>query len=431
MAETSNETAANFEKALQIGRPPNVVKCFPNSKALIVSGKFIDRAMLAKGGAIVMAANGRNIFVIRGALKAAQRANAALIIEIAKSEGGANAYCPVNYWNIARIVDATCNELGITIPVAIHADHYGLKNDQDMNAAKTEIPTLFEAGITSIAIDASHMPDDKNLLANLELYPFVPKWAGLETEIGEIKGKEGLSTVEEAMFLIQGLNAHDIFPDWIALNNGTTHGIEASGKGIQVELTTRIHDALEKYRVSGAQHGTSGNSSDRLREIASKTRSTKANVATALQMISWGLEVNDYGNAHLDDQGNFIKVSDQGVTEAMWSDMVAYAQDHGWKGGDYKKLNLPFENKLLGQAGEIKNRMAKRVEEFVYNMLVNVLNTENTAPLAVAAILEAGSYDAGPKGKRIEDPAQWTPEQIVVRGASISSDKGPQGDFDD
>jgi fructose/tagatose bisphosphate aldolase len=431
MAETNSSTAAEFEKALQIGRPPNVVRCFPNSRALIVSGKFIDRAMLCKGGAITMAANGRNSFVIRGALKAAQRANAAIIIEIAKSEGGANAYCAVNYWNIARIVDATCNELGITIPVAIHADHYGLKSEQDVEAAKTEIPTMFEAGITSIAIDASHMPDDKNLLANLELYPFVPKWAGLETEIGEIKGKEGLSTVEEALFLIQGLNAHDIFPDWIALNNGTTHGIEASDKGIQVELTARIHAALEKYGVSGAQHGTSGNSSDRLREIASKTRTTKANVATALQMISWGLEVNDYGNAQLDDQGNFLKVSDQGVTEAMWSEMVAYAQNQGWKGGNYKKLNLPFENKLLGQSGEIKARMAKRVEEFVYNMLVNVLNTENTAPLTVASILEAGSFDAGPKGKRIENPTQWTPELIIKQGASISSDKGPEGDFDD
>jgi fructose/tagatose bisphosphate aldolase len=431
MAETNSGTAAEFKKALQIGRPPNVVRCFPNSRALIVSGKFIDRAMLAKGGAITMAANGRNSFVIRGALKAAQRANAAIIIEIAKSEGGANAYCAVNYWNIARIVDATCNELGITIPVAIHADHYGLKSEQDVEAAKTEIPTMFEAGITSIAIDASHMPDDKNLLANLELYPFVPKWAGLETEIGEIKGKEGLSTVEEALFLIQGLNAHDIFPDWIALNNGTTHGIEASDKGIQVELTADIHDALKKYGVSGAQHGTSGNSSDRLREIASKTRTTKANVATALQMISWGLEVNDYGNAQLDDQSNFIKVSDQGVTEAMWSEMVAYAQNQDWKAGNYKKLNLPFENKLLGQSGEIKNRMVKRVEEFVYNMLVNVLNTENTAPLTMAAILEAGSYDAGPKGERIEEPTQWTPELIIKRGASISSDKGPEGDYDD
>ena len=431
MAETNIGNSSDFEKALKIGRPPNVVKCFPNSRALIVSGKFIDRAMLAKGNAIAIAANGRNSFVIRGALQAAQRANAALIIEIAKSEGGGNAYCAVNYWNMARIVDAVCNELGITIPVAIHADHYGLKSDQDVEAAKIEIPSLFEAGITSIAIDASHMPDDKNLLANLELNSYVPDWAGLETEIGEIKGKEGLSTAEEALFLIQGLNAHNIFPDWIALNNGTTHGIEASDKGIQVELTAQIHNALKNYQVSGAQHGTSGNSSERLREIASKTTTTKANVATALQMISWGLEVNDYGNAHLDDQSNFIKVKDQGVSETLWSEMVAYAQEQGWQAGNFKKLNLPFENKLLGQTKEIRLRMAKRVEDFVYNMLVNVFNAENTASLAVEAILDAGSYDAGSKAKRMEDPAHWTTEKIIERAAGIQSDKGPEGDFDD
>jgi len=421
----------DFEKALQIGRPPTIARLFPHSRALIVSGKFIDLAMLAKGKAITMAANGRNSFVIRGALKAAQRANAALIIEIAKSEGGANAYCAVNYWNIARIVDAACNEMGITVPVAIHADHYGLKNDQDVEDAKTEIPSIFDAGITSIAIDASHMPDDKNLLANLELNPYIPPWAGLETEIGEIKGKEGLSTVEEALFLIQGLNAHDIFPNWIALNNGTTHGIEASDTGIQVDLTAQIHTALAKYNVSGAQHGTSGNNSDRLREIAARTRTTKANVATALQMISWGLEVNDFGNAQLDGQGNFIKVKDQGVTEALWTEMVAYAQAQGWQGGNFKKLNLPFENKLLGQTATVRERMISRVEDFVYNMLVNVLNTKDTAPLAVEAILSAGSYDAAPKAERIEDPAEWTPEKIVARAAAIDSDKGPEGDFDD
>lgn len=431
MAGISGVNATDYEKALQIGRPPNIVKLFPNSKALIVSGKFIDLALLAKGNAITMAANGRSSFVIRGALNAAQRANAALIIEIAKSEGGASAYCAVNYWNIARIVDAACNELGITIPVAIHADHYGLKSDQDVEAAKIEIPSIFDAGITSIAIDASHMPDDKNLLGNLELYPFIPQWAGLETEIGEIKGKEGLSTMEEAVFLIQGLNAHDIFPNWIAMNNGTTHGIEASSKGIQVDLTAQTHKALEKYNVSGAQHGTSGNNSDRLREIAAKTKTTKANVATALQMISWGLEVNDYGNAQLDDQGNFIKVKDQGVTEPVWSEMVAYAQAQDWQGGNYKKLNLPFENKLLGQSAEVRDRMASRVEDFVHNMLVNVLNTADTAPLAVEAILKAGSYDAGSKAERIEDPADWTTEKIILRAATIESDKGPEGDFDD
>ena len=421
----------DFEAALKVGRPPNIVRLFPNSKALIVSGKYIDLATLAKGRAITMAANGRNNFVIRGALRAAQRANAAIIIEIARSEGGASAYCAVNFWNMARQVDAACNEMEITVPVAIHADHYGIKKEADVEGAKVEIPSLFDAGITSIAIDASHMPDDKNLLASLALNPYIPKWAGLETEVGEIKGKTGLSTVDEALFLIQGLNAHDIFPNWIALNNGTTHGIEASGQGIQVELTRKIHEALTRYGVSGAQHGTSGNSSDRLKEIAAKTRTTKANVATALQMISWGLEVNDYGNAILSDDGSFIKTENEGVTESMWAEMVAYANGSGLKGGDYKKLNLPFENKLLGQAREVRERMVRRVEDFIYNMITNVFNGENTATLAVEAILEKRSHDPGFSVNRIENPDEWTPEKIVERAKTITSDKGDAGDFDD
>ena len=424
-------SSGDFAKAVSVGRPPNIRQLFPNSHALLISGKFIDLAMLEKKNAICMAANGRNAFVIRGALKAAQRANAALIIEIARSEGGADAYCATNYWNMARRVDAACNELGITIPVAIHADHYGIKSQDDIQAAKIEIPTMFEAGITSIAIDASHLPDDQNLLANLELRPFVPEWSGLETEIGEIKGKLGLSTRSEALFLIKGLNAHGIFPNWIALNNGTVHGIEASGQGIQVDLTREIHDALSDYHVSGAQHGTSGNSSQRLRDIATRTRTTKANVATALQMISWGIQVNDDGNAALDENGDFIKVRDQGVTEEMWAKMVAYAHDKGWKGGNYKKLNLPFENKLLGQPREIRQRMQARVESFVYNMLVNVFNAEDTADLAIAAILNTGSFDPGPKAERIEDPSEWTPEKIVQRAASIQSNPSSAGDFDD
>ncbi len=421
----------DFKRALSVGRPPNIAHCFPNSQALIVSGKYIDLAMLTKQKAIAMAANGRSTFVIRGALAAAQRANACLIIEIARSEGGAGAYCAVNYWNIARIVDALCNEMGITIPVAIHADHYGIKKPEDVAPALVEIPSMFDAGITSIAIDASHMPDEQNLLASIRLNEVVPEWAGLETEVGEIKGKMGLSTVEEARFLIQGLNAHGIFPNWIALNNGTTHGIEESGQGIQVDLTRQIHKTIAPYNVSGAQHGTSGNSADRLREIAQQTRTTKANVATALQMISWGLEVNDYGNAQLDTAGQFIKVAGEGMTEGMWAEMTAYAQEKGLSGGNYKKLNLPFENKLSGQPADVRARMARGVEDFVYNMLVNVFNARDTAPLAIDAILAAGGFDPGPKAERIEDPAAWTPEAISEKAAAIDSDKGPAGDFED
>ena len=422
---------ADFEKALEIGRPPSIRTLFPNSRALIVSGKVIDRALLAKGGAMTIAANGRNHLIIRGALQAAQRAHAAIIIEIARSEGGANAYCPTNYWNIARQGDALCNELAVTVPVAIHADHYGIKKPADIPPALVEIPTIFEAGITSIAIDASHMPDADNLLASIELAGQVPSWAGLETEVGEIKGKLGLSTKEEALFLIQGLNAHDIFPDWIALNNGTTHGLEASAQGIQVELTAEIHKALAGYAVSGAQHGTSGNNSDRLRAIAAQTYSTKANVATALQMVSWGLEVNDFGNARLDESGEFIKIPGEGVTEELWGEMRAYAEGKGWKKGDYKSLNLPFENKIMGQPKAVRDRMARRVENFIYTLLVEVFNAADTAHFGVEAILEAGSYDIGPKTGRIESPEDWTAAKIRERAAALATDKGPQGNFDD
>ncbi|HKK00402.1 MAG TPA: class II fructose-bisphosphate aldolase [Desulfotignum sp.] len=427
----SQHYSGDFQAALDFGRPPNVKKLFPNSRALIVSGRYIDRAMLKKGGCMTIAANGRNAFVIRGALRAAQRANAAIIVEIARSEGGKDAYCAVNLWNIARQTDAYMNELGITIPVAIHADHFGIKKPEDIDSAKIEIPSLFDAGITSIAIDASHMPDDQNLLANIELFPFVPDWAGLETEVGEIKGKLGLSTAQEALFLIQGLNSRGIFPDWIALNNGTTHGIEQSDAGINVQLTAQIHDALTPYKVSGAQHGTSGNSSERLREIAAKTRTTKANVATALQMISWGVEVNDYGNAILDSDGNFIKQPDKGVDENVWEQMLAYAKSHSLTGGNFKKLNAPFENRLLAQSANIRNRMAEGVEAFVYSLLTKVFNAADTADIVMAQILHTSSHDPGGKAETIESPEEWTREKIMVKAAGISSDKGPEGDFED
>ncbi len=141
--------------------------------------------------------------------------------------------------------------------------------------------------------------------------------------------------------------------------------------------------------------------------------------------------MNDYGNAATDKDGNFIKSAGEGITEELWAEMLAYAESKDIKGGNYKKLNLPFENKILGQSMDARERMAKRVENFVYNMLVNVFNAQGTAPLAIDAILTAGSYDLGPKTDRQEDPLEWTKDKIIERAATISSDKGSEGDFDD
>jgi hypothetical protein len=154
-------------------------------------------------------------------------------------------------------------------------------------------------------------------------------------------------------------------------------------------------------------------------------------VATALQMISWGLEVNDFGNAILDDNGDFIKVVGQGMSEELWQEMKDYASEQGWSGGNYKKLNVIFENKIMGQPREIRERMARRVDDFVYTLLTEVFNAGGTARYAVDAILEAGSYDLGPKAGRKESPEEWTEANIRAMAAELDTDKGPEGDFDD
>ncbi|MDD5090997.1 MAG: class II fructose-bisphosphate aldolase [Candidatus Wallbacteria bacterium] len=421
-----------YEQALAF-RPGTIRKLFPESGALIVSGKVIHAAMTKKRKsgkpAMTIAANGRNEWVIEGALRAAHRANAAIIVEIAKSECG---YCPVNFTNIARIVNDCIVRNNLKVVVAVHADHYAVKNAEDLEKAKTEIPKMIENGVTSVAIDASHMAPHENVFANIELAKLLPSWVSLETEVGEIKGKEGLSTPEEALFHIKALNAHSVFPVWIALNNGSVHGLEATGGNIDVDLTSRVHEAISPYGVCGAQHGTSGNNYTKLRDIVGRTCTTKANVATALQMISWGLKVNEFGNAELDAGKNLVKLPDQGVDEASWKKMVEVAGLKGWKTGDYKKLNKEVDSLLKAQPDFVQKRMVKAVEDFIYTLLTDVFYAEGTGDLALDAILEAGSQDVKLFDTIVESSAVWTKEYIAREG-QILLDKQHEleGNFDD
>ena len=148
-------------------------------------------------------------------------------------------------------------------------------------------------------------------------------------------------------------------------------------------------------------------------------------------MISWGVQVNDYGNAILDDNGYFIKNQKEGVGEPVWKEMLAAANKDGISAGNFKKLNLSFENRLLAQPRQIRERMTRGVEAFVYNLLTTVFNTQGTAAIALEAILKSESYDPGSKAEAIEKPDDWTREAIIEKAAMITSDKGPDGNFDD
>jgi fructose-bisphosphate aldolase class II len=63
--------------------------------------------------------------------------------------------------------------------------------------------------------------------------------------------------------------------------------------------------------------------------------------------------------------------------------------------------------------------------------MTEVLNSQDTAPLAIETILKAGSYDLGLKVTRIEDPAEWTESKIAEKASRLGTSKGPAGKFDD
>jgi len=94
-------------------------------------------------------------------------------------------------------------------------------------------------------------------------------------------------------------------------------------------------------------------------------------------------------------------------------------------------MNLPFESKLLAQPKEIRDRMAKDVEEFVFGLLTNVFNTTDTARIVIDEILKSLSHNPGFKAETIESKNDWTKEKILEKASNITSDKGPDGDFDD
>jgi len=81
-----------------------------------------------------------------------------------------------------------------------------------------------------------------------------------------------------------------------------------------------------------------------------------------------------------DEGADVISMSFGGPSEgAILREALNYAKAAGIKGGNFKKLNLPFENKLLGQPIEIRERMIQRVETFIYDMNpVSLLQLQTT-----------------------------------------------------
>ncbi len=385
-----------YEKMLSL-RPLNVRSAFPDSRCAIVSGRDICAVARARN-AIVMAANIRNPLSALGILRAAKRADSFVMLELAKSEG---RYTGVTYGNLPGIAAGYSSEQGDGVVFALHMDHYAVKSAEDRDAAAGDIPHAISQGWSSVAIDASHNPDFENLTYTRDVAMHIPQYVGLEVEVGEIKGAGVLSTVEEAVYFVGGLNSWGIFPDYLAISNGSKHGTyDASlgeSEGIDLARTRDIAEAIRPFGCVIAQHGISGTPLDKVGHFR-EYGIHKGNVGTLWQNLVFGLEVDPTSGNAVIDNGSYVKRPDRGVTSELWDLMVAAADARGYSrsSGDYKNLNRPFHAHVMSQPSEIRERIVRDTEEWALRYF-EAFGSTGTGTAVIETIAGRGDWNPFPE----------------------------------
>ena len=121
---------------------------------MLVSAKeMLDRAKA--GHYAVGQFNINNLEWTKAVLLTAQECNSPVILGVSE---GAGKYM-TGYKTVAAMVKAMIEELGITVPVALHLDHGSYEG----------CLKCVEAGFSSIMFDGSHYPIDENVTKTKEL----------------------------------------------------------------------------------------------------------------------------------------------------------------------------------------------------------------------------------------------------------------------
>ncbi|MBW1979759.1 MAG: class II fructose-bisphosphate aldolase [Deltaproteobacteria bacterium] len=366
-------------------RPANVKHRFPTSAAPLVNGRVLFEAA-REAKAMIMAANIRCRLPLEGIIKASLATGAPVIYEIAKSELGYTEFTPDSF---AEFIVTENERLGNTsVPFAIHGDHITVKSMEEISDVAELIKDEMAAGFTSFAIDASHMENEQNLAATLELAkPVVAAGLGLEVELGEIGAKsgsaEGFTRPDEASWFIENLVKGNIHPNLLAINNGSIHGtyFGTTQEGIQLDLTREIWEAIQPWQVDIAQHGITGTSLDKITQFI-HYGIRKGNVGTFWQNISFGLAMNQNGNALTTPDKQYIKRSYRGIPDELWERMWQWAVETGNTGGNIKKANKAFAAELNRVAPEYKERITSQA----YEEAIRLFEATNSAGLAEKVI---------------------------------------------
>lgn len=214
--------------------------------------------------------NINNLEWTKAILLTAQELNSPVILGV--SEGAGKYMC--GFKTVTAMVDAMVDELGITVPVALHLDHGSYDG-----ALK-----CIEAGFSSVMFDGSHYGIEENIEKTKEIIALAhSKGISVEAEVGAIGGEEdGVIGGGEVADPNECKMIADLGVDMLAAGIGNIHGkYPANWKGLRFDVLANIQELTGEMPL--VLHGGTGIPADMIKEAISLGVS-KINVNTECQL---------------------------------------------------------------------------------------------------------------------------------------------------
>lgn len=254
--------------------------------ALVSATEMLNKAH--EGHYAVGAFNINNMEWTKAILLAAEEAKSPVMLGV--SEGAAKYMC--GFKTVVAMVKEIHDNLGITVPVALHLDH------GSYDGAKACI----EAGFTSVMFDGSHYAFEENLEKSKEMIELAhSKGLSIECEVGGIGGEEdGVTSMGELADPQECKTIAELGVDFLAAGIGNIHGkYPANWAGLNFERLGEIQNVTNGKPL--VLHGGSGIPADQIAKAISLGVS-KINVNTELQLV-FAAATREYIEAGKDTEG--------------------------------------------------------------------------------------------------------------------------------
>ena len=232
--------------------------------------------------------NINNLEWTKAILLTAQELNSPVILGV--SEGAGKYMC--GYKTVVGMVNGMIDELGITVPVALHLDHGSYEGAK----------ACIEAGFSSVMFDGSHYPIEENIAKTKELVEICDKLGlSLEAEVGAIGGEEdGVVGNGEVAAPEECKMISDLGVTMLAAGIGNIHGkYPENWAGLSFDTLAKIQELTGTMPL--VLHGGTGIPAEMIQKAISLGVS-KINVNTECQ-LAFAAATREYVEAGKDQQG--------------------------------------------------------------------------------------------------------------------------------